>query len=228
MKCKNCNCKVSSEFQHAFETNCCPKCGQTLMLEDVKSMFLKITNLLENKDNDIGDVAIWLVDTFKQTAQLSVVDEQIVATTVPLVSQPDETNNDIIKNPNRKPPAKIARSAQTTDKEQFLLPPDRANLFSKRAGVDKLKYKTIVKDIQGDINSQSSSDDYDLGSAEGGDDKDFVEYDGTPLSHKEIQSMSNLFEDTTDNQSSFLEIEKLQKLEQLAINGSVGKIRRSS
>lgn len=224
MKCKNCNCQVSADFKHSFTTNVCPKCGQTLMQNDVKNLFLKMSDVLDKNDNDIGDLAIWFVDTYFRTDK-----NEMMEVTEPIANEPQMQIEieEALPAPApkiKKPAVKVTRTqSQTVDKEQSLLSQDRTNLFSKRAGVDKIKYETLVKDIQGGFVPQEPMDMNDMGDDSG----DFGDFNETPLSNREMQSVAGLFE-APESAVNYNEIEKLQKLEQLAITGSVGKIRRSS
>lgn len=228
MKCKNCNCQVSSDFKHSFTTNICPKCGQTLMKNDVKDLFLKMSDVLSHNDNDIGDLAIWFVDTYLKTSTTAI--EEVELPKVVSETSSDESTEEVelpLPKP-KKPAVKVNRSqSQTADKEHSLLSADRTKLFSKRAGVDKIKYETLIKDIQGGLTPRDSSDIHD--SSDIGDDAgDFGDFNETPLSNREMQSVAGLFETPDNSVMNYSEIEKIQKLEQLAITGSVGKIRRSS
>jgi len=219
MKCKNCNCQVSSDFQHSFTTNCCPKCGQTMMQEDVKDLYLQMTTILNKDGNDLGDLAIWLVNTHRS----KIVQKEEVGldteTDSEIEPRAQDTEVEELVKVVKKPTPKVKR----TDKEQSLLSADRANLFSKRAGVDKIKYETLVKDIQGGLVSQASEDTNDIGDGE-----DFAPFNEVPLSNREMQSMAGLFETPDNGQMNYAEIEKLQKLEQLSMTGSLGLIKRSS
>jgi len=243
MKCYNCKCQVSSDFKYAFSTNCCPKCGDFLMPVEVKSLYVKIQDFLNKDNNDIGDLIVWFHSEFianKNENNSSQVNEELEAKTE--INETivevglDENLEDIqvqeyadatlmFKKPKHSP-KKIQ-----TQKEQSLLSQERTNLFAKRAGLDKLdqnknKYDNIIKDIQ------SSSDDSlndDMGYSEYNSDETYEEFESpnsSPLSRQEIQSVANLF-DTPEQSTDFNEIQKIQKLEQLAITGSVGVIRRS-
>jgi len=225
MKCKNCNCQVSADFKHSFTTNCCPKCGQTMMQEDVKDLYIQMNNILSQDGNDLGDLAIWLVNTrHSKVIQSSTNDLQVEVKELEPPDAPEEEVTQSVAAPVKKPVSKVRRT-QTADKEHSLLSTDRANLFSKRAGVDKIKYETLIKDIQGELVAEPT-DMNDIGDGDGGD-EDMSSFNADPLSNHEIRAMSGLFE-TPDSQMNYNEIEKIQKLEQLAMTGSVGKIRRSS
>ncbi len=227
MKCKNCNCQVSSDFKHSFTTNCCPKCGQTMMQEDVKDLYLKMTDILNKEGNDLGDVAIWFVNTHH--AKIAQTDEgENEEVYNPIIQVEGDVESVELSPPVSKPVAKKlapkVKRAISGSQEHSLLSADRANLFSKRAGVDKIKYETIVKDIQGGLISNASEDMNDIGDGE----ENFASFNEEPLSSREMQSMAGLFEGPASGQMDYLEIEKLQKLEQLAMTGSLGKIKRSS
>jgi hypothetical protein len=231
MKCKNCNCQVSSDFKHSFTTNVCPKCGQTLMTNDVKELFLKMSEVLVKNNNDIGDLAIWFVDTYLTVEKDNTKSEsESESLTVSEESQEstEETVPALLPKV-KKPAVKVTRTQlQDPNKEQSLLSADRTKLFSKRAGVDKIKYETIVKDIQGGLAPQDSMDMEDTGDIGDGDGGEYNDFNEVPLSNREMQSVASLFESQDSGTMSYGEIEKIQKLEQLAITGSVGKIRRSS
>src|SRR5271165_477224 len=74
MKCQNCSCQVSADFKHSFTMNCCPKCGKTLMQEDVQDLYLKMAKVLEKENNDIGDVAIWFINHYLPTIKIKSSD----------------------------------------------------------------------------------------------------------------------------------------------------------
>jgi hypothetical protein len=232
MKCQNCNCQVSSEFTFAFTTNCCPKCGKTMMHEDVKTLYLKIEEVMKKSDNDLGDLAVWLVNNYKfKTTELV---EDVVETsemvqreeTLPVETMTDTVTIDVEMTPLEpkvKKPAPIKTSRE--QKDQSMLSPERKNLFAKRAGVDKIKFETLVKDIQGNSMIDSSFDDNSVGDYES---EDMSDFNDAPLSRHEIHTVASLFDIPDAGKTDFTEIQKIQKLEQLAVTGSVGKIRRSS
>lgn len=218
MKCQSCNCAVSSEFTFAFSTNCCPKCGKTMMQEDVQTLFLQIDNVMKQNGNDLGDLAAWLVSNFKPK---TTEKDNDVVTPEPIepeqaVSVAADVEITDVQPPKVKKPAPIK-----TAKDQQILSPERKNLFAKRAGVDKIKFETLVKDIRGIPTSEPSSD-------EDFDNVESVEFDETPLSRHEMQTVANLFDEPDSGHTDFSEIQKIQKLEQLANTGSIGKVRRST
>jgi hypothetical protein len=228
MKCKNCDCQVSSDFKHSFTTNCCPKCGQTMMQEDVKDIYLQMSDILNKEGNDLGDVAIWLVNTHhSKITQFDESEEHVLEPIIEIEGTVESIEEPLpVLKPAVKKPAPKVKRTQSGTQEHSLLSQDRTNLFSKRAGVDKIKYETIVKDIQGGLISHASEDMNDIGDGE----ESFAPFNEEPLSNREMQSMAGLFEGpgTSNGQIDYLEIEKLQKLEQLAMTGSIGKIKRSS
>lgn len=225
MKCKNCNCQVSSDFQHAFTTNCCPKCGETIMNVNVQDLYLKMNEVLRKNNNDIGDLAVWFVNTYIVTPAQAFEEMELVSHKEAESPEHQEQveQHDLPQLP-KKPAHKVHRTSNS-NKEQMLLPSERTNLFAKRAGVDKIKYETLVKDIQG---APTSIDDTSIDD-ESFEDSDMEEepFNDTPLSNREMQSVVGLFEEP-EKAVDFTEIQKIQKLEQLATTGSIGKIRRSS
>lgn len=223
MRCKNCNCPVSSNFEHAYTTNCCPKCGQQMMTLDVKSLFSKMQKVLHQDENDVGDLAVWFVDTyFKEPESVNIQgtsEEALLSQAPPSLDDPELSVSLITKQVGKKP-TPIKRGGQPTNASA-----ERANMFAKRAGVDKIKFETLIKDIQGE--SELNSDiEYSDNSAE--DNSPFPEAKNRPpLSDQEIHMVEGLF-DVEEGPTNFAEIQKLQKIEQLNMSGSLGKIKRSS
>ena len=220
MKCQNCSCQVSSSFKHSFTMNCCPKCGKTLMQENVQDLYLKISKVLEQEDNDIGDVAIWFINHYLPTVKLKSND---ITEEISTDSQDDQMP---ISPKLKKAPSPIKKA-----QDPSLLSPERAQLFTKRAGIDKTKYDKLVKDIQsGGLTSSTMVDSSDIG-----DMSDAENYGGsglsddTQISDHELQTAISMVDVGQKNApTSFTEIEKLQKFEQMEMTGSIGKIRRSS
>lgn len=216
MKCQNCKCQVSSEFKHSFTTNCCPKCGSSIMKKEVKELFLKMDNVLQQENNDIGDLAIWLVDTYLPSILPKSETDQDTSTI---------TSSQEIVETNAVNEAVTVTKKQSilnkNNKEQQLIDKDRTSLFAKRAGVDRIKYETLVKDIQSDGLAAG-----DIGDDSFDDVSDFETID-EPLSDYDINAVENLFT-VPSNKFDLSEIKKLQRLEELSSNGSVGLIKRSS
>lgn len=213
MKCQNCTCLVSSDFKHAIQTNCCPKCGKTIMGENVQVLYTRMQKVLSEEGNDLGDLAVWFVRNYLTKSNTA---EQISTQ-----SEDTKVDAEILQETEVK---QITPFHKTTQ-DRKLLTTDRTSLFAKRAGVDKIKFETLVKDIQG-----VGSEDQFMGT-EGSEDFDLnnetYEFNNVPLSKGEMRQMSGLFNMPND-EINFSELQKLQKLEQLATTGSVGKIRRSS
>lgn len=226
MKCQSCNCQVSSEFTFAVSTNCCPKCGKPMMQEDVKTLFLKIDDLMKQNGNDLVDLASWLVLNYKPTTmqEESVqppTEEKVESVTAQFTPMDDEESVEVAEPKPIKPKA-IKTSRE--QKEQQILSPERKNIFAKRAGVDKIKFETLVKDIQGAPSSEPMMpEEGDYYEAE-----ESVDFDGNPLSRHEIQSVASLFDVPDTGRMDISELQKLQKLEQLSVTGTIGKIRRST
>lgn len=218
MKCISCNCPVPTDFKYSFTINQCPKCGKSIMKDDVKDLFFKIDNFLTNNNNDYGDLTVWLINEYIP----NVVDKFQSEPTSDTSAEPTDTNIDI--NESEVKPEVVNRSMQEPTKK---IDTSRANLFAKRAGVDKIKYETIVKDIQG----KNESNDLDISNIES-EDVDFSDNvgidDEKPLSSNEMKHISSLFENKDSGSIDFNELQKLQKAEQLSMTGAVGKIRRSS
>lgn len=220
MKCKNCACQVSSDFKHSFMINCCPKCGKQIMTEDVKNLFIQMDHVLAREGNDMGDLAVWFVDNFlKKPEIIPLVDSptqdvQVVTQEITLHDTPLSTEQNVVN----KKPTPIKRTQAETNPNT-----ERANLFAKRAGVDKIKYETLVRDIQGV--SEISATDSDIG--DGDQEQDILDENYVPLSDREMHTMSGLFNAPEENSIDFTELQKIQKLEQLSMTGSLGKIKRS-
>jgi hypothetical protein len=226
MKCQSCNCQVSSEFTFAFSTNCCPKCGKPMMQEDVKTLFLKIDNVMKQNGNDLADLAAWLVSNYEPATKQeeviqSPVEENVESVTTQFTPTADEEVTEVVEAKPVKPkPIKTSRE----QKEQQILSPERKNIFAKRAGVDKIKFETLVKDIQGTaISEPMAADEGDHYEGE-----EAMDFEGNPLSRHEIQSVASLFDVPDTGRMDISELQKLQKLEQLSVTGSIGKIRRST
>lgn len=176
------------------------------MIEDVKILWSKMEKILAIPGNDMGDVAVWFVNSYLTRNSSSGLDP------LPTEAIIDVTGSPAIEASQHQLPAKpVGRVVQN----------DRANLFAKRAGVDKLmhdpgrKMSDLVKDIQASSEDSALDNTYqdDLQS------EDFTNSD--------VSSVNSLFTLPPDaNQID--EIQKLQKLEQLQTTGSLGKIRRSS
>ena len=150
MKCKNCTCQVSSDFKHAFATNCCPKCGKFLMDNNVQDLFIKINDLLLSNDNDIGELAYWLVNVYHSTSESSEAPSEA---SQKLSEEPiEQAESSMQVQEPKKPAHKVQRSSglNTTADASAKQASNRAALFSKRAGIDKSKYEKLVKDIQND------------------------------------------------------------------------------
>jgi hypothetical protein len=196
-----------------------------MMQEDVKTLFLKIDDVMKQNGNDLADLAAWLVSNYKPTTMQaepveSLKEEKVEPVTTQFTPMDDEESVEV-EEPKPIKPKPIKTSKE--QKEQQILSPERKNIFAKRAGVDKIKFETLVKDIQGTPMSEPMM-------AEDGDyeGEESVDFDGNPLSRHEIQSVASLFDVPDTGRMDISELQKLQKLEQLSVTGSVGKIRRST
>ena len=206
-----------------------------MMQEDVRDLFVKIDNVMKENGGDLAELAVWLVANYKPTTEASEpspleegeedkketstdISEEVVQKIV-TYSDEDIVHSATAPEPKVKKPAPIK-----TAKEQQILNPERTNLFAKRAGVDKIKYETLVKDIQGSGSHQSMAEEDSDFDTEG----DMTDFDGSPLSRHEIQTVASLFDTPDSGRMDISELQKIQKLEQLAVTGSVGKIRRST
>lgn len=217
MKCQSCSCPISSDFKYAYVTNCCPKCGGSLMNKQEQDLLLRIEEVLK-EGNDLGDLAVWCVKTF--LSDVLPVTPAEVHQEVKEVIETKEVNKLIPKSPPKK--IKLI-SVQQEDK--VLLTPEQTSVFAKRAGVDllnkdKSKYATLIKDIQGEELTLESNEDYDEDNYE-----EIAEVSTEPLSQQEIHSVASIFDAPAAN-THFSEIERLQKLEQMEMTGAVGRIRR--
>lgn len=199
MKCQNCDCQVSSEFKYSLTNNCCPKCGQSIMTREVKELFSQMERVLEKNENDLGELAVWLVKNYKpETAS----EEQVA-------NKLNEQVQEQVVEKKKPSPIKTSKEQAPTN--------ERAAMFSKRAGVDKIKFETLIRDIQGSDESYSQNEDYVEG-----------DQNDVTLTDNEINEVvSDLFNEPDNPAITISELQRIQKLEQMANTGSVGMIRRS-
>lgn len=222
MKCKSCDCQVSAEFKHAIETNCCPKCGKTIMDTNVQGLLIKMNEVLRTNNNDIGALAVWFSNTYLSDSEDA--DRREDTSTADDQGEIVEDIQEERKPSKKTPPRKIQRSTAAS-KEQSSEMAERAALITKRAGIDKSKYERLVRDIQEESFSALNSSDVMLDAGEDSDSD--MDINTTPLSSNDIRSIEGLF-DEPEKPITFNEIQRLQKIEQLATTGAVGKIRRSA
>jgi hypothetical protein len=190
----------------------------------VKSLYASIQKFMSKDNNDIGDLAVWLVESYLPAATQDS-DKELVASLQGDDSDSSE-DDDVVEAPVEVVKPKKVIKPIVKANEQKLLDQDRTSLFSKRAGVDKIKFETIVRDIQGNL--ASKDDDYSDDSGQDDYQESFGDFNETPLSRFEMNEVASLFEPADSGATDFSEIEKLHKIEQLSMTGSIGKIKRSS
>lgn len=220
MLCHNCNCKISDEFKYSITTNCCPKCGQSMMTDDTRQIYESIIKIMDKPDNDLGDVAVWISKKFLKSENES--------TEVNLETN-DEELPPVATRANVMAPKPVRRSSG-----EIVSKPtnDRTALFAKRAGLEN-KFQSLIKDIQGEPDIEESQEDSeDIGNAEdmAAYEEMHRKYANSSFSQEELDAVVNQFDiaPPPSPNTTFSEIQKIQKLEQLASTGSLGMIRRSS
>jgi hypothetical protein len=196
------------------------------MIDDVKTLYAQMENVLQQNNNDIGDLAVWFVENyFKNSDSLPALkDENMVFV------EGNKQDADEVIDTSKK--LKINKPIQRSKQQHNINQSDRVSLFAERAGVakiikqDKSKLGSIVKDIQGDLESDFINDEVTSNSEEN---YAMFEENSIPLSGGELMTMNSLF-DTPSNGGlvDFNELQKLQKIEELSMTGSVGKIKRST
>lgn len=225
MKCQACQCEVSSEFTYSIDSNCCPKCGNQLMVSEVKLLLDELRVPFEQNNNDLVELIKYLVANFnisknkKETVRDQTIDElQVIENKTELEPHVGAIATNI--------------NEQVEETNIKLLEPQRVSLFAKRAGVDKIqmekpnKFNSIVQHIQGKLSDEAISSN---------EENESVLYDDdSPLSRNEIHAMNDLF-GSSSNQSpvgdlkfNLDERKKVDRIQQLSMMGSVGKIKRST
>ncbi len=224
MHCQSCNIAVPSNFKFAFTSNRCPSCGKTIMSNEVKALWQQFDDILSKENHDMGDIAVWLMGNFKLVKLSDLPTEE----TTPEVPAPVEAVKPVAP-VHKDPPVRHQPTPLPTSVEgRPLLDPARVQLFKKRSGVDKIKYETMVKNIQGDVNEVDIGDGT-LSSSSSFEGRETLIEEGASVSEHELEMAKDIVAQS-GNVGGVLdisELKRIQRLEQMEMNGSVGLIKRS-
>lgn len=217
MHCQTCNSNIPNTFKYALNSNRCPGCGKTIMTNEVKNLWTELDTILSQAENDVGDVAIWLLSQYQLTKLSDLPKQQEITETVPV----EQNKEEIV--PEAKPMKLPAIKLTSSNEGQPLLDQDRINEFKKRSGVDKIKYETMVQHIQqgtdigdGFINTSNA------------DAVDIIDGETSELGGGELDSVGEVFTAPDFNPFDRTELKRIQRLEEMQSSGQVGKIRRST
>src|SRR5690606_4339816 len=113
-----------------------------------KILFSKMKSVLEKDNNDLGDLAVWFYSTYlvKTESQTDNLTEGKAR---------EEQQINIAQESNDEKPVKPTKSNNVKNTNNM------ASVFAKRAGVDKIKIETIIKDIQGTTSQTLNDDSFD-------------------------------------------------------------------
>lgn len=191
------------------------------MNSDVKELYAEIQEVMSENNNDVGDLAVWLIKTYLPS-HLSASSAESNDESSP----PVQTDGEVTV--PRAKPTPLKKSTE----QQSLLAPERTDIFRKRAGVDKIKYETLISHIQGGSSLEGS----DIGgnfTPDADDPMIASTVDDTPMSYNELSQIGGLVNSSVPKlpANSLLEIERLQRLQkyqELSDSGTIGRVGRGA